>query len=414
MKRTLSLILSLLLCFAACLLALSASSTRAEAKETTIAEDQEELKKLKKELEEIKKLRAESKNSAQSAEKQYSATEQKMNDLLDEIEKLELEKSTTDRIVSEYEDYINKLKESIGEQTVKINELYDYYDSLLVYYYKNGEPSSLELLASADSLSEYLTKKDYVGFILQSMRQKRQEIEAASIDLDNTYADITKSYEKLEEYQSSIQETLEANSKRYDELNEELDSILSDKAVKEEMADSYAVKQAELQKKIDKLEKQIEEKKAFIDPSFCWPIDSVYWKNCYISSGYGYRKDPFSGEKKFHRGVDIAAPYGTPVQVVKSGVVVESTDNGGTSGIYVKVRHYDGTCTQYNHLSKRLVSVGAKVVQGQIIGKVGSTGRSTGNHLHFMVYDSGGEVTNPRMYLDKYILKALDIHHYFD
>ena len=271
----------------------------------------------------------------------------------------------------------------------------------------------LELLSSSGSLAEYLTKKDYVGYILESMKQKEIEIEAAVTDLDNTYSTIVKSYELLDRYTADIQAMVDEQQGLFDQLNEKLGDYISDAQLSEQDAQNYADRQAALQKKINALQEQIEEKKAFIDPSFCWPIDSVYWKNCYISSGYGVRRDPFTGEKREHKGVDIAAPYGTPVQVVKSGIVVESTDHGGSAGVWIKVQHYDGTYTSYHHLSKRLVNVGAKVIQGQIIGKVGSTGRSTGNHLHFQVY-KGSTVVNPVMYLDKYILKALDIHHYFD
>ena len=413
MKRKAAMILAFIMCVSFCMLAFSHSGAVAEAKETTIGEDQEELKRLTKELEEIKKKRAESKQAAQDAQKQYAGTEEEMNAIDLEITALEKEKAATEKVIARYESYIQHLKDSIGEQQLRINDLYDYYDSILVHYYKYGKPSDLELLSSSGSLAEYLTKKDYVGYILESMKQKEIEIEAAVTDLDNTYSTIVKSYELLDRYTADIQAMVDEQQGLFDQLNEKLGEYISDAQLSEQDAQNYADRQAALQKKINALQKQIEEKKAFIDPSFCWPIDSVYWKNCYISSGYGVRRDPFTGEKREHKGVDIAAPYGTPVQVVKSGIVVESTDHGGSAGVWIKVQHYDGTYTSYHHLSKRLVNVGAKVIQGQIIGKVGSTGRSTGNHLHFQVY-KGSTVVNPIMYLDKYILKALDIHHYFD
>ena len=413
MKKRISLLLSLLMFAVFCMLALSAALPRVSAKETTISEDQEELRRLTKELESIKQKRSESKKAAEEAQSQYAGTEAEMNAIQLEIDALDQERQITESIVATSESVIAGLKERIGEQTVKINDLYDSYDSILIYYYKYGKPSELELLSSSGSLAEYLTKKDYVSLILESMKQKESEIEAATTDLENTYTDLVKVYDSLDRYIEDISAMLDEQRELFDKLNDKLGDYVSDVKLSEKDAQAYAERQASLQKKIDALQKQIEEKKSYIDPSFCWPIDSVYWKNCYISSGYGTRKDPFTGEKRVHKGVDIAAPYGTPVQVVKSGVVVESSDNGGSAGIWIKVQHYDGSYTSYHHLSKRLVNVGAKVIQGQIIGKVGSTGRSTGNHLHFQVYE-GSEVVNPKKYLDKYILKALDIHHYFD
>lgn len=413
MKKQISLVLSLVMVIAFCLIAFSNVAPHADAKETTIGEDQEELRRLTKELESIKQKRDESKKAARDAQKQYAGTEKEMDIIQSEIDELTLEQNQTEMIIAGYESVIQRLKDSIGEQTVRINDLYELYDNILINYYKYGKPSDLELMASSGSLSEYLTKKDYVGYILESMKQKELEIEAATTDLENTYAEITKSYKYLDQYNEDIRNMLDEQQLLLEELNTKLGEYVSDVTLSEKEAQNYADRQAALQKKIDALNKQIEEKKAYIDPSFCWPIDSVYWKNCYISSGYGTRRDPFTGELRTHKGVDIAAPYGTPVQVVKSGVVVESTDHGGSAGIWIKVQHYDGSYTSYHHLSKRLVNVGAKVIQGQIIGKVGSTGRSTGNHLHFQVYE-GSEVVNPKKYLDKYILKALDIHHYFD
>lgn len=413
MKKILIAFLALVMCISVCLAAFPGTAYAKGSGETTIGEDQEELKRLEKELEKIKQARSSSSSAASQAGKQYDSTEDKMAAIQLDIDLLMQEQEITNGIISSYDGVIERLKDSIDEQTVTINSLYDSYDVIVINYYKYGEPSALELLVSSGSLAEYLTKKDYVSYILQSMEQKEQEIEAATIDLENTYSMINEAYDSLEGYLDDLGDTLQEQQDRLEELNDLLEELKNDKTIAEQQAASYSAQQEELQKKIKALKKTIEEKKAYIDPSFCWPIDSVYWKNCYISSGYGYRKDPFTGEKRFHRGVDIAAPYGTPVQVVKNGTVVESTDNGGSSGIYIKVDHHDGSYTLYAHLSKRLVKVGAKVMKGQIIGKVGSTGRSTGNHLHFMVYE-GSEIVNPKKYLDKYILKALDIHHYFD
>lgn len=103
-----------------------------------------------------------------------------------------------------------------------------------------------------------------------------------------------------------------------------------------------------------------------------------------VTSQYGWRTDPFTGQRTFHGGVDIGLPEGTPIYASGAGVVIESGVKGGY-GYAVMIQHDDGLVTLYGHASKLLVKKGQRVVQGQLIARVGSTGRATGPHLHFEV-----------------------------
>lgn len=115
--------------------------------------------------------------------------------------------------------------------------------------------------------------------------------------------------------------------------------------------------------------------------------------------GFGYRKDPFTGRKSFHYGIDISASSGIPIKSSASGVVEFSGKKSGY-GYCVIVNHGNGIKTLYGHSSKLLVKDGQKVQKGDVIAKVGSTGRSTGPHLHFEVHVGGTQV-DPMKYLDK-------------
>ena len=121
---------------------------------------------------------------------------------------------------------------------------------------------------------------------------------------------------------------------------------------------------------------------------FAWPLPQSFA----ITSQFGYRTDPFTGEISYHSGTDIAAPYGTPVLAAAGGTVTvaNATDPwGGSYGYYVKIQH-DGTFdTLYAHCSSICVTPGQQVQQGEVIGYVGRTGNSTGNHLHFEVWENG-------------------------
>lgn len=125
---------------------------------------------------------------------------------------------------------------------------------------------------------------------------------------------------------------------------------------------------------------------------FTWP---VYGK---ISSEFGWRKDPFTGVSTFHSGMDIAVQRDAPVFAAKEGTIIEAQENGGY-GLNIIVQHYDGAKTRYAHLNHISVYVGQRVLRGELIGRVGETGRSTGPHLHFEIIDSRDQCRDPRGYL---------------
>ena len=121
---------------------------------------------------------------------------------------------------------------------------------------------------------------------------------------------------------------------------------------------------------------------------FQWPLPQSYT----ITSWFGYREDPFTGEIAYHSGTDIGAPGGTPILTAADGTVTiaNAIDTwGGGYGYYIKINHNDTFDTLYAHCSSICVTVGQEVKQGEVIGYVGTTGNSTGNHLHFEVWQNG-------------------------
>jgi len=130
-------------------------------------------------------------------------------------------------------------------------------------------------------------------------------------------------------------------------------------------------------------------------------VTPTYWPtvSTRVTSSFGYRKDPFSRRTAYHAGIDIAGKSGDPVYAAAEGVVVDAGFDRG-QGYYVTIRHEGGLKTNYFHLQKYLVKKGQRVEQGEKIGLLGSTGRSTGPHLHFEVVKNGKNV-DPMTYLDK-------------
>jgi murein DD-endopeptidase MepM/ murein hydrolase activator NlpD len=122
------------------------------------------------------------------------------------------------------------------------------------------------------------------------------------------------------------------------------------------------------------------------------------WRACF-SSPYGNRKDPFTGEKSKHSGIDLAADTGTPIYPVKSGVVVFTRSSDDGYGMYLVINHGGGHASLYGHCSEILVSAGDAVTSDTMIAKAGSTGRSTGPHCHLEIIIDGKPV-NPKKYLE--------------
>jgi hypothetical protein len=125
----------------------------------------------------------------------------------------------------------------------------------------------------------------------------------------------------------------------------------------------------------------------------------------FVSRGFGMHNDPFTGSYQLHKGIDIAAPKGTPVSTTADGVVASTTYQSGLGNLIV-IDHGNGYSTYYGHLSKIMVAPGHKVNRGEVIGLVGSTGYSTGPHLHYEVHENGRAV-NPSKFIVKSILALL-------
>jgi murein DD-endopeptidase MepM/ murein hydrolase activator NlpD len=143
---------------------------------------------------------------------------------------------------------------------------------------------------------------------------------------------------------------------------------------------------------IDRVEAKVSDNfKLLSSTPSIWPVTGL------LSSGFGWRRDPITGQHAYHDGVDISANPGRPVQSAASGVVAKTLQYGGL-GRAVYVSHGFGVTTIYGHLSRVLVRPGQKVERGDIVGLVGNTGRATGYHLHYEIQQEGRPV-NPMPYL---------------
>ncbi len=242
-----------------------------------------------------------------------------------------------------------------------------------------------DLLDRAMMISETV---EYDKAVMESLEQARKDVETVKANLEAAHAeqvdakailDAQKTELAVKETEiKSLLRTLEAEKSDLDDEIHELDAQI------EAMDAQIAKKQKELEAQIAASKVQIN-----YGSGYMWPLDGNY----VITSLFGPRNHPITGKYSNHGGTDVRAAYGTNIKAARGGVVMTS-EYHWSYGNYVVVVHDNGTSTLYAHMSKRAVKEGQTVKQGQVLGYVGSTGSSTGNHLHYEIRttNSSGKV----------------------
>ncbi|MDY6333734.1 MAG: peptidoglycan DD-metalloendopeptidase family protein, partial [Lachnospiraceae bacterium] len=303
--------------------------------------------------------------------------------------------------ITDKEAEIDKTEKEL-EQAEKVQQAqYEAMKKRIQFMYERGNTYMLESLLQAGSFSEMLNKAQYIDEVSAYDRKKLEE-----------YEQQTKLVETTRQALKEEKETLEAAKKAQEEEEAGIQSLIQEKAAQisslEGQISDQESEMEETQAAIDQstseiaaLESQVAadkaalaaQQKAYSGGAFTWPCPGY----TYISSEFGYRVHPIYGTRKFHSGLDMAAPYGSPILAAADGTVV-SAGYSASMGNYVMINHGGGLFTIYMHASSLAVSAGQSVSAGQQIASVGSTGNSTGPHLHFSVR-LNGEYVNPRNYL---------------
>ncbi|MGN1159634.1 MAG: murein hydrolase activator EnvC family protein [Lachnospiraceae bacterium] len=333
------------------------------------------------------------------------------NDLADYVEQMDAALLDIESNIIDLNDRIEIKEQEIEDVKIELaqaqqlaQEQYEAMKVRIKFMYEEGNSYYLELLFSANGFADMLNKADYIEAISEYDRQKLEE------------------YILNEQLIAACQEELESQEAL---LQAEKDALLEEQTAKQELVAAAEVDIAQMQQGIDEtqetieqlnaelaaqtatiqaLEAQIEaEKKRLAElnkpavtydgGAFIWPCPSS--KN--ITSPFGTRKHPILGIERFHNGIDIGAKSGAPILAAYNGTVV-SASYTSAMGNYIMIDHGDGLYTIYMHCSALYVSQGQYVSRGDTIAAVGSTGLSTGPHLHFTVRRNG-EYVNPLDYV---------------
>jgi len=271
---------------------------------------------------------------------------------------------------------------------------------------ENGIISYLEIIFDSTSFSDMLARIDFVADIMRAdesayndLIKAKNETEAAKNSLEQTRAEIDEEKVNLEEKEAELYEQLEEASELIKRMEADIDTerelraivIAEEERVQREITAAVAelARQQELERQRLREQQRTSGSSGHVTGTgeLMWPAQGS------VTSGFGVRPHPVFRDFRQHSGIDIGASHGANVVAADSGTVITSTFNS-SYGNYIVISHGNGIATLYAHLSSRQVSVGAEVTKGQVIGLIGSTGISTGPHLHFEVHVNGSRV-NP-------------------
>lgn len=261
---------------------------------------------------------------------------------------------------------------------------------------ENGRYTYLSILFGSRSLGELMSNLDMIGEIMEADQRSYEQYTAAREQSEQIQAVYETMLTELDSRQSELETEKAALEVQIDEATQmivDLEAQLeTDRAAYEEQLAKEAALEADIQEMIAELERQEAANSIVSTGTYIWPLPGYS-----PGSAYGWRIHPIWGDRRFHAGEDIGAPMGTPILAADSGLVTVIPDNGNGYGNYIMINHGGGRVTLYAHMSGFAVSNGATVTQGQTIGYVGSTGNSTGPHLHFEVRVNGA-TTDPKSY----------------
>ena len=346
----------------------------------------EEINSLKKDAAALAQTKKDLNNQLTALEGQINNALSKKLVVEQEINVVSQQISTTEALIAEYDELIAQEEVNLAEAQEREAQHYEEACQRVRVMEEEGTVTYWEILFNAADFTDLLDRAmminetvEYDNAVMDALEQARIDVENAKAALESSRAEQVDAKEALEVQKAELDskkatinqllKELEANQSQYESKLNQLDSQMA------ALDDEIAAMEKEYQRQISAGQIQF-------DPGtgYLWPLNGCYT----LTSLFGNRIHPITGLPNHHLGTDIRASYGTPIMSARGGVVSKSEYNS-SYGNYVVVTHDGGISTLYAHMSSRAVSVGQIVTQGQTLGYVGSTGSSTGNHLHFEV-----------------------------
>ena len=345
---------------------------------------------------------------------QYDASYSEMADMVEKKNAIDLEMTllnskieTTNEQITAYSQLIADTQDELDEAEEELLALSKAHRERVRAMEEEGNVTYWQVIFQANSFTDLLDRINMVQEInaadrrrIEQMRIAADIVTATQLNLESEKTELEQSREELAEAELELEEKraeydallydLEQEAQEYEVLLEESE-VLQDELMLEIAAKEKELKQAKHDEYLAKLALQGEN-----------PPSSASWRTPVsgysLTSPFGMRLHPVLGYYRMHNGIDMACDTGTPIYATRAGTVTAASYQAGGAGNYVSINHLDGFASIYMHMTHYVVSVGQSVSQGQLIGYVGSTGISTGPHLHFGISYAGTYV-NPLAYI---------------
>ena len=369
----------------AVVMATNSTAESISKKKDEINQAKEERKKLQQGLSDVKKMVA-------NLEKSKSSLQNYVKELDSQLMTVEAKIQELKDLITEKEKEIEQAKRELEEAIAIEEKQYEEMKIRIRFMYEKGSDFYLDMMLGADSFGDMLNKVQYVESISAYDRQKLEEFQLNRQLIEVCKAELEEEEALLQEAKTAVEQEQKNLEILIDSKEKEITAYESDIKTQEQAIKEYEAYIREQDETIAILEKALREmeqssKWKYDGGMFKWPAPS-YTR---ISDYYGWRMHPTLGVQKFHNGVDMAAPGGSPILAAYNGTVA-AAGYSSTMGNYIYINHGSGLVTIYMHASAIYVSVGQDVSKGDKIAAVGTTGRSTGNHLHFGVRLNGSYV----------------------
>lgn len=306
-----------------------------------------------------------------------------------------------------YGQMIADSQERLDDANVRLDSLNQQYRERIRTIEEEGDLTYWQVIFQSNSFTDFLDRMNMVDEIAAADTRRLLDLQVAAANVEENQRILNEEMVDLEDTRQQLADTeamLEVKRTESDDVLRELIGkrdefqVLLDQseALQSELMTEIAQKQKELQSaqyKEELAKMALQGKNPPSESKWIEPVSGYT-----ISSPFGYRKSPTKGASTYHQGIDMACPSGTPIYASRSGTVTRASYQAGGAGYYVSISHGDGFASIYMHMTRYVVSAGQSVTQGQLIGYVGSTGISTGPHLHFGI-SYGGTYVNPMAYL---------------
>ena len=332
----------------------------------------------------------EKREQLQDLEKEKAAAEQEKKELSQKLEGIMADMEEISEKIEAKEAELAVKEEELAQAQVDENDQYESMKKRIKYMYENGSGQLIAVLLESKDITDFLNKAEYISTISEYDRDMLKKFQDIVAEVEAQEEKLQEEYDEIEAMQNDLIEKQDTIETLIDEKDTEIGEM--------------SVDLKKLKKAVETAERKQREKASSYSGSAGASVVSgngMFTHPCpgysRISSYFGPRKQPMAGASSNHKGIDYAAAAGTPIYAAASGTVT-TAGYSGAEGNWIVINHGNGLQTYYMHCLKLYVHAGQKVSKGQNIAAVGSTGNSTGTHLHFQVMD-GGVARNPLAYL---------------